>query len=519
MTCSFNLVDQPWVPCVAPNGRVDELSLHDALARAHEYRELGGESPLVTASLYRLLLAILHRIYGPEGRDAWRALWERGQWNLPPLEAYLAEWRHRFDLFDAERPFFQGDHPTIPKNRVGDLLHELSKADTFFDHRTDDGVALTPAEAARHLVTAQAFGRWMTKGPYGQLPFGTCARGVVFFAKGSNLFEDLALNLVHYPTQDTWLPCDLDHDAPCWEMDDPFAPDRRVPFGYLDYMTWLSRRILLLPESEQGQVLVRHAKIAPGLRMSDEMRNPAMQHKGRPKKGWKSWVAFREERGLWRDSATILRLPSADSSKQDTSPPVIVEWLATLVDNDVLSASETRRLTGMGMAGDLNQYRVHFYRREELPLPLAYLSDQNNVLHLEQAIGQAEGAGHHLWGALSSLATEVLFHKAAQGLSQQECEQRDNLLTSWGADRHYWAALELPFYELIADLPRNTQPARAAWAAVVRRAAWEALEGVIAGLGEDPASLKAAVIARGQLGGGLHKAFDAGPAASKRNRR
>ncbi|MBC7235520.1 MAG: type I-E CRISPR-associated protein Cse1/CasA, partial [Chloroflexi bacterium] len=172
MPYSFNLVDEKWIPCVAFDGSVEELSLRDALVQAHLYRELGGESPLVTVALYRLLLAVLHRVFGPKDRDAWRELWLSKRWDSAALDAYLTRWQHRFDLFDEQRPFFQADHPTILPNPIGNLLHELCKNDTFYDHRTLDGVELNPAEATRHLLTAQAFGRWMTKGPYGQLPFG-----------------------------------------------------------------------------------------------------------------------------------------------------------------------------------------------------------------------------------------------------------------------------------------------------------------------------------------------------------
>lgn len=258
MAYSYNLIEVKWIPCVSSDGSVDELGLRDALVEAHNYRELGGDSPLVTASLYRLLLAVLHRLFGPEDRDAWRALWAQGHWDAAKIDAYLGEWRHRFDLFDAEYPFYQGDHPTIRANPIGDLLHELSKADTLYDHRTLNGIAATPPEAARHLICAQAFGRWMTKGPYGQLPFGVCARGINFFVKGDNLFEDLALNLIRYPTRDDVMPHDA-RDRPCWEMPNPFEPARSLPFGYLDYLTWLSRRILLIPEKLDGQVMVRYA--------------------------------------------------------------------------------------------------------------------------------------------------------------------------------------------------------------------------------------------------------------------
>ena len=74
MTASFDLISQPWIPCVRRDGTTAEFGLRDVLVQAHALRELGGESPLVTAALHRLLLAILHRVFGPDGYDAWYAL-------------------------------------------------------------------------------------------------------------------------------------------------------------------------------------------------------------------------------------------------------------------------------------------------------------------------------------------------------------------------------------------------------------------------------------------------------------
>src|SRR5581483_3989392 len=105
---SFDLIDEPWLPCVRPDGAAVELGLRQALAGAHELGELYDPSPLVTVALHRLLLAILHRAYrGPAVPAAWRAIWNAGRFDPAVIDAYLDRWRHRFDLFDPERPFYQ----------------------------------------------------------------------------------------------------------------------------------------------------------------------------------------------------------------------------------------------------------------------------------------------------------------------------------------------------------------------------------------------------------------------------
>jgi len=92
----FNLVDQPWIPCLLRDGgKPQERSLRDTLTGAHEIRELSDASPLVTVSLHRLLLAILHRNFGPASFSEWKELWQHGQWDSDKLNQYFDEWKHR----------------------------------------------------------------------------------------------------------------------------------------------------------------------------------------------------------------------------------------------------------------------------------------------------------------------------------------------------------------------------------------------------------------------------------------
>src|SRR5688572_1146322 len=111
MTLNFNLIDEPWLPSIRLDGMPVELSLWETLREAPRLRELQGETPLVTAALYRPLLAILHRVFGPHRRREWQQLWQAGQWDETALEAYFRQWRSRFDLFEAEHPFYQIAQP------------------------------------------------------------------------------------------------------------------------------------------------------------------------------------------------------------------------------------------------------------------------------------------------------------------------------------------------------------------------------------------------------------------------
>lgn len=503
MQTSYNLLHEGWLPCLDQDGQAAELGLRDALVRAHELRALNGDSPLVTAALHRLLLAVLHRVFGPSGYDAWAALWQAGRWNADRLDAYLDRWQSRFDLFYADRPFYQAADPRVKPKAVNSLIQDLAFGNkaTLFDHHTDDdAIALRPAAAAQALVAAQAFGLAGLSGLPQKFTDGPCARGVIFFVEGDTLFETLALNLLRYP-DDQVMPHSRE-DCPAWEQDDPFVPDRSVPRGYLDYLTWQGRRILLLPEEQNGRVVVRHMTVAPALRLDSAILDP-MKHYRRDEKRGLLVLRFSEERALWRDSAALFRL--GDPAYR---PPLVFDWLAGLADEGHLAGWHMRRTLALGMAND--QAKVEFCRSERMPLPLDYLKDKALVDLLSTAVQRAEDVGRQLWGATRNLAAFVLCPEAdAQGARQPAPEDLDALMGQWGVERRYWSRLEVPFRATMESLPTGTEETLAVWSDTLRRAAREAFEAVAGNLSFDPMALKAVVRARGQLAAGLAKALPA----------
>jgi CRISPR system Cascade subunit CasA len=74
----FNLIDEPWIPCIPlqGDGTPQLFSLRETLTRAHELCEIYSDSPLTIAALHRLLLAILHDVFGPKDTEAWKELWQ-----------------------------------------------------------------------------------------------------------------------------------------------------------------------------------------------------------------------------------------------------------------------------------------------------------------------------------------------------------------------------------------------------------------------------------------------------------
>lgn len=114
MKPSFNLLDDPWIAYIRLDGTHATVKLRDALVQADALWDLSGESSIVDAATYRLLLAVLHRVFGPPDVQAWRELWKKRRWDAATIDEYLSAWRHRFDLFDSERPFKLLSHASSP---------------------------------------------------------------------------------------------------------------------------------------------------------------------------------------------------------------------------------------------------------------------------------------------------------------------------------------------------------------------------------------------------------------------
>jgi len=499
MNPSFDLLESAWISCIDSDGHPLQLSLRDALVRAHEMRELYGESPLVTAALYRLLLVVLHRVLGPADVDAWNDLWQAECLPATQLDAYLGQWQHRFDLFDSQRPFYQAADERVKPKSVASLIHDIASGNnaTLFDHHTDEqGPVLTPAEAARMVVSAQVFGLAGLSGLSQKFTDGPCASGIVFVVQGKNLFETLALNLLQYP--DSSVMSHTPRDRPVWEMDDPFTPERTHPLGYLDYLTWQNRRVLLLPEKERGDFVVRQMTMAPALRLDSEILDPMTHYRVHERRG-PIPLSFIEERALWRDSSALFRLQTGGYR-----PPLTFHWLAELVDEEYLDQAQTRRYLALGMSK--RQAKVNFYRSERLPLPLRYLQERELVEALETALEMAENTARQLWGAARTLATFILSPQADDESGRQPTRQDlDALTNQWAIERLYWPRLESPFREILETLPTSREATLAGWRDMLRRTAWAAFDQVADGVGLGPAHLKAVVHARDQLAVSLGK--------------
>lgn len=294
-------------------------------------------------------------------------------------------------------------------------------------------------------------GKGFVSVPFGQLPYrakGPLAGAAVVLILGENLFETLLLNTC----ADEYLEeiKSTEADCPIWERDQlPHPPfGERTPDGYLDYLTWMSRHIRLLPETENGRLRVRRMYFGQAYALPPDLplRDPMCAYV--PSQGAKK-TAFQPlglsaEKALWRDAGSLF----AFSREKDNQRPLTFRQAAALAQDVSLPQEKTLRCAVFGLVND--QAKPLLWRQETLPLPLELLSDAELVGKVQHAVQHAEAVGEALDTATKALARRLL----DGGDPQRKVDGRRvaALAKSLGALRDYWAALDLPFRRFLSAL-------------------------------------------------------------------
>jgi CRISPR system Cascade subunit CasA len=480
------------------------------LVRASEIDEIADPCPLVTVAVHRVLLAILHRVFSPRNLGEWCALRDARTWPSAPLEAYLHRWRLRFDLFDDANPFYQV--PDLAESLAGPssrLLPQLASGNnpTLFDHTTDDAPpVLLPATAASYVIAAQAFSVGGTVARETDAERSADAaplvKGAVVLLRGRTLFETLMLNLIPYdPTGDEPFAVH-GTDAPAWERPPVDRPLVRWPSGYLDLLTWQSRRLRLIPEpTAEGGVGVRRvvimkgAEFPEGFSLHGHETMLAFRKQLQAQSGESPWLplGFATDRALWRDSLALVQ--SLDNRR---ARPRTLDWLSSLLDGGALGRASAIPLDLFGLC--TSRAKILFWRQERVTLPPVYLAESGRYLlgALERALRLAEETA-----TLLRRATERL----ARGLIESAGRRADRrqtaaLVERFQVGRAFWSRLEVPFRGLLRELPEAPTEALEAgrpeplvdWERAVQRAAWRAWAEALHGL-EGPRALRAASLA------------------------
>ena len=523
---SFNLVDEPWIPCLSLEGGMVDLNLREVLAQAHDLSDIACQSPLQMVAIYRLLLAILHDNFGPKEMDDWQRLWDAKSLDMEKLGNYLGERRDRFDLFGDGRRFYQDDDGRVqPKSAVSLKYGTGFLHNPLFDHDNElTGITLTPPEAARLLLAVQQFGFGGLSGIEQKHTDAPCAKGVIFIVQGRSLKETLLLNLIRYP-YDLYFYEDDGYftDKPAWQEENPFALEverNNKPFGYLDYLTWQNRRIWLYPEqTEEGQVVVREWKVGPGLRLADDIKDPMKHYRASQQHGFLV-EQFDQNRKLWRNSYAYFALHKTGEGSDH--PPRSFDWLRVLAREGKIPLDSTYRCKALGLAKDRGKALIAPLP-EQFPLPLKYLQDEKLREHLQDALQRTERTANALLKALRISGMYLYLEKpddynwklarinknAKKSIPDFARDQIENWRQHSGAERYFWAELDPHFEKFALGLAdeKQQQAASAEWCERVRDAAQSAFRNALQSTGDVPRAYKALVHGEGYLNGRLNELF------------
>ncbi len=450
MSLSYNLVDKPFIPCLMADGSSVELGLKETLRRAHEIREVRDQSPLVTITLHRLLLAILHRNFGPATLRQWNQLLEAGRFNACDLDPYFDQWKDRFDLFNDNRPFYQiGGMTTEKPLPVAALFDELAcnNNPTLFDHTANEPPKeVTFAVAARGLIARQGFALGLGVSPdvticgrvikTGNRSDGPLARGLLLLLRGQNLFETLLCNLsVDVPTKE---------DLPVWEQQDSEGlMGNRRPLGRLDLYTWQSRRLRLVPpEPGDDSDVVSKVHFAQGREVDKEEMDPMKPYRRDERRGWLVF-SIDPDRGMWRDSAALLQL----AHDPDRSVPAL-NWVARATLDGSLPHEKVYSLDAFGVGTQVGKATsVILWRHDRVPIPVKYLNSPELVTTLQTAFKMADEMASALSRSLAPSAGETT---KDEGRILETMAKRSPKAI-------YWSRLEIPFRRFLLVLPGDEE--------------------------------------------------------------
>lgn len=413
---TFDLIQQPWIP-VSLRGAPEEVSLLDAFRKAHEIDGLALDYPLQTVALLRqvLLPVMLDALGAPGSLDEWAKRWKAGTLEAAAVEAYLAKNAERFDLFHPIQPFAQvGDLRVASDDTkpVSLLLAEIATGNSvpLFSSRTEaDPPALSPAEAVRALLTAQC---WDTAGiksgavgdpqaPSGKTygnPIGPIGQLGVVIPLGRTLAETLVLNT---PTIAAGL---RPGDRPQWRSEVATESwERRPAVGLLDLLTWQSRRIRLVPKSDEVDVSVPQVIVAAGDRLDqlpEYEPHTTWRQIDKPRAGQAPIQPVRHQSGraAWRGMAGLLATREPSDKRLSTS--FLIRQITDLQAEDLLPIDLPLQVLTVGVTYGNQSAVVEDANFDVIPLPVAALAADSAVRQLLiDMAGQAEElrvAANHL---------------------------------------------------------------------------------------------------------------------------
>ena len=501
---TFDLIREPWIPCLRPDGTAEEVGLREALCCAHELMALRDPMPTVEFGLYRLLVVLVLDIFRPEDTQMLGDLMAEGCFEAGRVDAYFDRWQDRFGLFSPTHPFLQtaGMEGETAKPLAG-LLPPIPSGTNaaHFHHDRESAFGVSPAAAARLLASVASF---MTAGGAGLAPSINGAPPWYALITEDTLFETLGRNAYVMDRQKIAL------GIPAWRDDRPLNPAERCKSAdLLEGWTWRPRRIQLVPgepgmcalTGAKADLLVRTMKFAAGASCDFIWRDPHVPYKI-DDKGPKV-MRPQEDKDVWRDTAPLALLNQRDYTQGGAAiqfrRPAVIDQLVQMTQAEYIDKGPLR-LTLYGMRTDLKM-KVFEWHRTTLSLPKPLVLQDKFHGEVQREMERAGDAAYAL-----RKAVKMTFDREGEGNKAAF----DSLAAY--AQRQFWADLR-PNYDhflqeiapLSASQKEEWDTARGRWWAAIRRGGKAALEQAIGDLDADAGALRRQVLAEKSFSNALFR--------------
>ena len=376
------MLTQPVIPVLLPDGSEKEVGIREALLRAHEWRDIRGDSPLERYALLRLLIAFAMDMQMLKNSDDRSALMEKGRFSPETFDAYISACEAeepRFDLFDDRHPFLQSAYSRErDENALKPVANLFSCLPTgnnhvFWDHRMEDVHAVTPAQAFRGICATYLFCMAGAQ-DYPSSVNNTPPMYVVSI--GENLFETIVMNMLS--ERECGNIVYGRGDVP-WRNAEEVVPKKAYPtVTMLGALTWMPRRITLQPPKD-GYIVQVYLQQGKNFKGNDLWKDPHVPFR-KTKDG--AYVSVKPElsKAFWRDIGTLIYDPDAVQSIQ----PLALKCLHHVVE----LTGQPVQLRAVGLV--TNQASVVQWQEDELRIPSALLEDEGCAATLRQDVGKVE---------------------------------------------------------------------------------------------------------------------------------
>lgn len=459
----FNLVSESWVPCMMADGTLKELSLIDLFNRSEDIVDIVDSNPLVRTSIIRTLLAIVHRsIPTIELADLDR-IWNSDGWKPQVMIDYLGNWKHRFDLFDEDRPFFQISGQVGDPTSISKLAFDQASGHNavFFDHSTDESPKpISPSCAARLLIYNQTFNLSAGKSRTGHTKDAPLSRCMVVLIKGRNLAETLKLNLVLYEPKRPRLVLgdkrgDLsgfEIDLPVWERQNDTAGSARYTTGYIDLLTWPSRCIRLIPENIDGCTVVRKVFFSQGVELLDQaLQDPMIPYVLKKEDNTIYGMRLSKDKAVWRNLESLL------ITSQTSQTSYNVKLLLDTIHGGMVTIGNIGERIDLNISGLISpgQAKIEHWVGSAIPIPFLVLKD-NKIREL--ALRGLESTDHvaRVLRAASYVFANKFIQKGREG--KADPGQVSDFIESSNVIRDYWTSIEIPYLRFLNEIDRSADP-------------------------------------------------------------